>query len=105
MTAIKAIKDDSIIVFIDGSNLHLTPKSVVKAIEDAPLVATPIVAVFDSAIEKNLGVLGYGDIRKRDGLKNLKAKIAELRGTDNKVTSSPEAGNKQIAKLTREKTE
>ena len=92
-------------MFIDGSNLHLTPKSVVKAIEDAPLVATPIVAVFDSAIEKNLGVLGYGDIRKRDGLKNLKAKIAELRGTDNKVTSSPEAGNKQIAKLTREKTE
>lgn len=93
------------IVFIDGSNLHLTPKFVVTAYENAPLVATPIVAVFDHAIKKELGVLGYSDIRSRDGLKDLKAKIAELRGTDDKVTSSPEAGKKQIAKLTKEKTE
>ena len=68
-------------------------------------MATPIVAVFDHAITKEIGVLGYSDIRSRDGLKNLKAKIAELRGTDDKVTSSPEAGKRKIAKLTREKAE
>ena len=80
MTAIKAVKDDSVIVFIDGSNLHLTPKPVHESIANAPLTATPIVAVFDPAIEKNLGVIGYGAIRKRDGFKNIKVEIAKLRG-------------------------
>jgi len=94
-----------VIVFIDGSNLHLTPKTVVTAYENAPLTATPIVAVFDHEIKKELGVVGYSAIRTRDGLKDVKAKIAELLGTDDKVTSSPGAGKKQIAQLTREKTE
>ncbi len=70
------------IVFIDGSNLHLTPKPVVTAIENAPLTATPIVAVFDSAIEKELGVVGYSGIRKREGLENIVAEIAKLRGKE-----------------------
>ena len=68
------------IVFIDGSNLHLTPKPVVDAIANAPLTATPIVAVFDHAIEKELGVIGYRAIRKRDGFKDIMAEIAKLRG-------------------------
>ena len=68
------------IVFIDGSNLHLTPKPVVTAIENAPLTPTPIVAVFDPAIEKSLGVIGYRAIRKRDGFKDIMAEIAKLRG-------------------------
>lgn len=80
MTAINAIKDDTVIVFIDGSNLHLTPKSVVDAIANAPLTATPIVAVFDHAIEKELGVVGYSGIRKRAGLKDIMAEIAKLLG-------------------------
>lgn len=80
MTAINTLKDDSLIVFIDGSNLHLTPKTVVTAYENAPLTATPIVAVFDSAIEKELGVIGYRVIRSRDGFKDIKAEIAKLQG-------------------------
>ncbi len=68
------------IVFIDGSNLHLTPKPVHESIADAPLTATPIVAVFDPAIEKNLGVIGYRTIRKRDGFSDIKAEIAKLQG-------------------------
>ena len=70
------------IVFIDGSNLHLTPKPVHESIANAPLSATPIVAIFDPAIEKNLGVLGYDAIRKRDAFKDIKANIAKLRGKE-----------------------
>jgi hypothetical protein len=80
LTAIKAVGDDTVIVFIDGSNLHLTPKPVQDSIAKAPLSATPIVAVFDPAIEKNLGVVGYRAIRKRDGFKEIMAEIAKLRG-------------------------
>ena len=80
MTAIKAIKDDTVIVFIDGSNLHLTPDPVQDSIAKGPLSATPIVSVFDPAIEKNLGVIGYRAIRTRDGFKAIKAEIAKLRG-------------------------
>lgn len=50
------------------------------AYENAPLTATPIVAVFDSAIEKELGVIGYRVIRSRDGFKDIKAEIAKLQG-------------------------
>ena len=80
MTAIKAIKDDTVIVFIDGSNLHHTPEAVQDSIAKGPLSATPIVSVFDPAIEKNLGVIGYRAIRTRDGFKDIKAEIAKLRG-------------------------
>lgn len=72
--------EDSLIVFIDGSNLHKTPQPVWTAIAEAPLTATPIVAVFNPAIEKALGVVGYSAIRKRDGLDAIMAEIAKLRG-------------------------
>ena len=68
------------IVFIDGSNLHLTPKMVHESIANAPLSATPIVAIFDSAIEKNLGILGYRAIRSRDGFNDVKIELKKLRG-------------------------
>lgn len=74
------MKDDSVIVFIDGSNLHLTPKPVQDSIANAPLTATPIVAVFDHTIKKELGVVGYNAIRTRDGFKDIKAEIAKLQG-------------------------
>ena len=74
------MKDESVIIFVDGSNLYLTPKPVRDSIAKAPLTATPIFAVFDPAIEKNLGVLGYSGIRKREGLKNIMAEIAKMRG-------------------------
>lgn len=68
------------IVFIDGSNLYLMPKPVRDSIAKAPLTATPIVAVFDPAIEKNLGVVGYSGIRKRAGLNEIVAEVAKMRG-------------------------
>jgi hypothetical protein len=74
------MKNESVIIFVDGSNLYLTPKPVRDSIAKAPLTATPIFAVFDPAIEKNLGVLGYSGIRKREGLKNIMAEIAKMRG-------------------------
>ena len=74
------MKDESVIIFVDGSNLYLTPKPVRDSIAKAPLTATPIFAVFDPAIENNLGVLGYSGIRKREGLKNIMAEIAKMRG-------------------------
>ena len=75
------MKDDSVIVFIDGSNLHLTPKQVQDSFaSDAAAGALPIVSIFDHAIEKELGVLPYRAIRKRDGFKDVKAAIAKLSG-------------------------
>ena len=74
------MKDESVIIFVDGSNLYLTPKPVRDSIAKAPLTATPIFAVFDPAIVKNLGVVGYSGIRKREGLKNIMAEIAKMRG-------------------------
>jgi len=74
------MKDESVIIFVDGSNLYLTPKPVRDSIAKAPLTATPIFAVFDPAFEKNLGVVGYSGIRKREGLKNIMAEIAKMRG-------------------------
>lgn len=68
------------IVFIDGSNFHKTPKPVFQSIVNSPTSATPIVTVFDPSIEKNLGVIGYRAIRTRDGFKDIKAEIAKLRG-------------------------
>ena len=66
------------IVFIDGSNFFRTPKLVRESITKAPLAATPIVAVFDSSLENELGILGYKAIRKRDSFKDIKARIAEM---------------------------
>ena len=77
------------IVFIDGSNLHLTPEPVQDSIANAPLTATPIVAVFDPAIKKNLGVVGYNAIRTRDGFKDIKAEIAKLLGKVSEKKKQP----------------
>ncbi|MEC8826040.1 MAG: hypothetical protein VXX36_09685 [Verrucomicrobiota bacterium] len=90
MTAINAVKDDTVIVFIDGSNLHLTPIPVQHSYA-SPGAASglPIVAVFDQAIEKEIGILGYKAIRSRDGFKDVKAKIAALQSREKgKQTSS-----------------
>ncbi len=75
------MKDDSVIVFIDGSNLHLTPKSVQDSYaSDAAKSGLPIMVIYDHAIEKELGVLGYKAIRSRDGFKNVKVELKKLSG-------------------------
>lgn len=82
------MKDDSVIVFIDGSNLYDTPKPVQDSISNAPLSPTPILTVFDAAIEKNFGVIAYRAIRSRDGLKNIKAEIAKMQGKEKQASDS-----------------
>jgi len=54
-----------VIVFIDGSNLHLTPVPVQHSYA-SPAAASglPIVVVYDHVIEKELGILGYKAIPK-----------------------------------------
>lgn len=75
------------IVFIDGSNLHLTPEPVQDSYaSSAAASGLPIMVIYDQAIKKELGILGYKAIRSRDGFKNVKAELEKLRG---KV---PEAG-------------
>lgn len=83
------MKDDSVIVFIDGSNLHLTPVPVQHSYA-SPAAASglPIVVVYDHAIEKELGILGYKAIRRRDGFKDVKAKIASLQVKESGQTAS-----------------
>jgi len=69
-----------VIVFIDGSNLHLTPEPVQDSYaSDAANSGLPIMVIFDHAIEKELGVLGYKAIRSRDGFKDVKGKLEKLR--------------------------
>lgn len=93
MTAINAIKDGTVIVFVDGSNLHLTPEPVQDSFaSDAAAGPTPIIVVFDAAIEKELGIVGYKAIRTADGFKDVKAELTKLRG------KTPEAG-KQSSRL------
>ena len=82
--AIEALKDDTVIVFIDGSNLYKTPEPVQKAMTSGPALGSPlpIVATFDSAIENALGVVGYSTMKKKDGFTKVKAALAEFRGKD-----------------------
>ncbi len=75
------MKDDSVIVFIDGSNFYLTPEPVKKSFTSpAAAKGLPVVVVYDHALEKEFGILGYKAIRSRDGFKDVKAKIAEMQG-------------------------
>ena len=96
--AIEALKDDTVIVFIDGSNLYDTPEPVQEAMTSGPALgsALPIIATFDSAIENLFGVVGYSTIKKADGFTELKAALAKFRGKDGKLS---EASQKRVAEL------
>jgi hypothetical protein len=83
LAAIDALKEDSVIVFIDGSNLHLTPQAVQDAIvSDAAFGPLPIVAVFDAGIQKQLGAVGYRSMKDVNGFKEVTAALAKLRGKE-----------------------
>ncbi len=80
------MKDDTVIVFINGSNLHLTPQPVRDSYSsDAARSGLPIMVIYDHAIEKELGVLGYKAIRSRDGFKDVKVELEKLRGKVSKT--------------------
>lgn len=86
--AIDRLKDDSVIVFIDGSNLHLTPQPVQDAMISEPALGPlPIIATFDATIQKPLGVVGYRAMKDVNGFKDVTAALAKLRGKE--VASVP----------------
>ena len=69
------------IVFIHGLNLHKTPEIVQKAISsDEAFGPIPIVAVFDAAVEKQLGVVAYYSMKDVSGFKDVQMALADNRG-------------------------
>lgn len=87
MAAIEALKDDSVIVFISGANLHHTPAAVQQAVASKPAFGPlPIVVACDASLEKQLGAVGYRAMKDVNGFKEVKAALAQLRGKE----SAPE---------------
>ncbi|NNE91621.1 MAG: hypothetical protein HKN23_08240 [Verrucomicrobiales bacterium] len=79
--SIETLKDDTVIVFIDGSNLHTTPKIVQDGFADDSVFGSPlpIVGVFDAKLEKMIGMIGHHEIKDRNGFKAIKAALANYR--------------------------
>lgn len=83
MAAIDALKEDSVIVFITGGNLHLCPQAVQEAIVSKPAWGPlPIVAVFDAGIQQRLGAVGYRSMKDVNGFKEVTTALAKLRGRE-----------------------
>ena len=82
--SIDKLKDDTVIVFIDGSNLYTTPQVVQDAVASDAVLGSPlpIVIVTDAKIEKLLGAVGHYAIKDPNGLNELKGAIAEYRGQE-----------------------
>ena len=79
--AIEALKNDTEIVFISGLNLHKTPELVQKAIaSDEAMGPTPIIAVFDARVTKQIGVVPYFDMKDVDGFTKVRTALADYRG-------------------------
>ena len=79
--AIEALKEETAIIFISGLNLHKTPEVVQKAIaSDEAMGPTPIIAVFDSGIEREIGVVPYFDMKDVNGFTQIKRALADYRG-------------------------
>ena len=94
--SIDKLKDDTVIVFIDGSNLYTTPKVVQESIAHDDVFGSPlpIVIVTDAKMEKLLGAVGHYAIKDPNGLNELKGALAEYRGQEapdlNLTKHSPE---------------
>jgi len=94
--SIDTLKDDTVIVFIDGSNLYTTPEVVQEAFSHDSVLGSPlpIVGVFDAKLQTMLGVIGHFSIKAPNGFKEIKTALTEYRGKgapDPKLTErSPE---------------
>lgn len=83
--AIDALKGDSEIIFVSGMNLYKSPQIVQKAMASKEASGpTPIIAVFDSKVEKQLGVVPYFHMKNSDGFDGVKIQLAMLRGEEAK---------------------
>ena len=79
--AIKALKEETEIIFISGLNLHKTPEVVQKAIaSDEAMGPTPIIAIFDSGVERQIGVVPYFNMKDVNGFTEVKRALADYRG-------------------------
>lgn len=87
--AIDALKEDSEIIFVSGLNLHKSPEVVQAAMASKEARGpTPIIAVFDSNVEEQLGVVPYFDMKDSHGFDDVKTQLAILRGKDAEPTLS-----------------
>lgn len=85
--AIEALEDDSEIVFVSGLNLYKSPQIVQKAMASKEASGpTPIIAVFDAKVEKQLGIVPYFHMKNADGFDGVRAQLAMLRGAEPKPT-------------------
>lgn len=75
------MKDESIIVFISGLNLHKTPEVVQAAYASKEARSpTPILAVFDASVEELVQVVPYRVMKDPEGFTDVKSKLAKIRG-------------------------
>ncbi len=75
------MKDDSIIVFISGLNLHKTPEIVQAAYASKEARSpTPILAVFDAPLENLVRVVPYRVMKDPEGFTEVRSMLAEIRG-------------------------
>ncbi|MDF1816501.1 MAG: hypothetical protein P1V20_30145 [Verrucomicrobiales bacterium] len=78
---IEALKNDTLIIFISGLNLHKTPEVVQEAIASKEASGpTPIIAVFDASVEKRLGVIPYFDMKDVNGFTRIRKAISDHLG-------------------------
>ena len=80
MVAIDALKEETVIVFISGLDLHLTPEVVQEAMaSEEAFGPTPIIAVFDPQVQTTLGIVDYFSMKDVDGFAKVKTALAEFR--------------------------
>jgi hypothetical protein len=84
LAAIEALKDDSVIVFINGLDLYDSPDLVQTSMTSGLALGSPlpIVATFDAALKKELGVVPYRMMKDANGFTAVKAAIAMNRGEE-----------------------
>ena len=84
MAAIEQLKDDSVIVFINGLDLYETSELVQEAFTTGPALGSPlpIVASFDASLTKVLGVLDYDSMKDKSGFPAVKKALSKLGGND-----------------------
>jgi hypothetical protein len=82
--AIEQLKDDSVIVFINGLDLYESSELVQEAFTTGPALGSPlpIVASFDAGLTKVLGVLDYDSMKDKSGFPAVKKALSKLGGND-----------------------
>ena len=81
MVAIDALKEETVIVFVSGLDLHQSPEVVQEAMaSEEAFGPTPIIAVFDPQVQTTLGIVDYYSMKDVDGFSKVKTALADFRG-------------------------